>query len=126
MKKEQKYVAVDVDRRWGMLNDEDLQARAVWGGRTIVDYDRYNSKYYITYVGNRITMKGTESDINKICKFLEMAKTRRALSKFVEQVGTASSQVLTLTSPHGFVLKATPNASYGYLYVKVIWNNPTL
>ena len=126
MKKEQKYITVDVERRWGMLTDEDLNARAVWGGRTIVERDRLTGKYYIAYIGNRITMKGTESDINKICKFLEMAKTRRALGKFVDQVGTASSQVLTLTSPHGFVLKATPNASYGYLYIKVIWNNPTL
>jgi len=125
MKKEQKYIAVDIDCRWGLLNDEDLNARAVWGGRTIVERN-YDGKYGIIYVGDRITMKGTESDINKICKFLEMAKTRRALGKFVDQVGTASSQVLTLTSPHGFVLKATPNASYGYLYVKVIWNNPTL
>ena len=125
MKKEQKYLAVDVERRWGLLNDEDLQARAAWGGRTIAERN-YDGKHNIVYVGNRITMKGTESDINKICKFLEMAKTRRALGKFVDQVGTASSQVLTLTSPHGFVLKATPNASYGYLYVKVIWNNPTL
>lgn len=125
MKKEQKYLAVDVERRWGLLNDEDLQARAAWGGRTIAERN-YDGKHNIVYVGDRITMKGTESDINKICKFLEMAKTRRALGKFVDQVGTASSQVLTLTSPHGFVLKATPNASYGYLYVKVIWNNPTL
>lgn len=125
MKKEQKYIAVDIDRRWGLLNDEDLQARAAWGGRTIAERN-YDGKHNIIYVGDRITMKGTESDINKICKFLEMAKTRRALGKFVDQVGTASSQVLTLTSPHGFVLKATPNASCGYLYVKVIWNNPTL
>ena len=125
MKKEQKYLAVDVERRWGLLNDEDLQARAAWGGRTIAERN-YDGKHNIVYVGDRITMKGTESDINKICKFLEMAKTRRALGKFVDQVGTASSQVLTLTSPHGFVLKATPNASYGYLDVKVIWNNPTL
>lgn len=125
MKKEQKYLAVNVERRWGLLNDEDLQARAVWGGRTIAERN-YDGKHNIVYVGDRITMKGTESDINKICKFLEMTKTRRALGKFVDQVGTASSQVLTLTSPHGFVLKATPNASYGYLYVKVIWNNPTL
>lgn len=125
MKKEQKYIAVDIDRRWGLLNDEDLQARAAWGGRTIAERN-YDGKHNIIYVSDRITMMGTESDINKICKFLEMAKTRRALGKFVDQVGTASSQVLTLTSPHGFVLKATPNASYGYLYVKVIWNNPTL
>ena len=125
MKKEQKYIAVDIDRRWGLLNDEDLQARAAWGGRTIAERN-YDGKHNIIYVSNRITMKGTESDINKICKFLEMAKTRRALGKFVDQVGVASSQVLTLTSPHGFVLKATPNASYGYLYIKVIWNNPEL
>jgi hypothetical protein len=125
MKKEQKYIAVDIDRRWGLLTDEDLQARAAWGGRTIAERN-YDGKHNIIYVSDRITMMGTESDINKICKFLEMAKTRRALGKFVDQVGTASSQVLTLTSPHGFVLKATPNASYGYLYIKVIWNNPTL
>ena len=126
MKKEQKYITVDVERRWGMLTDEDLNARAVWGGRTIAERDRVTGKYNIAYIGDRITMKGTESDINKICKFLEMAKTRRALGKFVDQVGVASNQVLTLTSPHGFVLKATPNCSYGYLYVKVIWNNPEL
>jgi hypothetical protein len=125
MKKEQKYIAVNIDSRWGLLNDEDLQARAAWGGRTIAERN-YDGKHNIIYVSDRITMMGTESDINKICKFLEMAKTRRALGKFVDQVGTASSQVLTLTSPHGFVLKATPNESYGYLYVKVIWNNPTL
>lgn len=125
MKKEQKYLAVDVERRWGLLNDEDLNARAVYGARTIVERN-YNGKHSIAFVGDRITEKGTESDLKKIEKFLDLAKTRRALGKFVDQVGIESGQVLTLTSPLGFTLKATPNGSFGYLYIKVIWNNPEL
>ena len=125
MKKEVQYINVETERPWGLLTQEDLNARAAYGARTIVERG-YKGDYNISFVGNRITEKGTEDDIRKICKFLDMAKTRRALAKFVGQVGVASSQVLTLTSPLGFVLKATPNGSHGYLYIKVVWNNPTL
>ena len=115
-KKEKNYdeVRCSVDRPWGRLTDEDMAFNNFYGARTI--YERG----FLSYLGNRITSKGCESDLNKMVNFL--TKKEKAIAKFVKEHGTNSYDVFTAESPEGISLTATPNGSFGYVYVKMTWD----
>ena len=122
--KENKFIEGDIDARWGLVTDDDLNERAVYGTRAIIErgYGKHDDgKYRLVFVPGRTSVKGYSSDLDKMEKFLNSAKTKNAIRKFADKVGSKSKSVMTLESPGGFVLSATPNESYGYMYIKMVW-----
>lgn len=124
--KKNEFLSIQPEQRFGLLTDDDMHMAAAYGTRAIIDKVGPSEKthYVISFVPGRFTAKGMSNDLDKMEKFLNKAGTKKAMAKFAERVGMASSAKMTLESPDGFALEATPNASYGYMYIKMVWRKP--
>ena len=120
--KEKNYneVSCDDQSRWGMLNDSDLVCNNYYGARCIAErsYDRKSVR--LDFIPNRISFRGCRKDVDKIIKFVN--RHVRRIEKFVHEHGLGSNSEYTAESPEGIKLTATPHGSYGYVYLKAVWN----
>ena len=97
---------------WGIsVFPEAQKAKTAWGARAIMEHESFG------LLPDRQSWAGDEEPRQALCHWIDTTGLR-LLRKQVKATGLTqdSREVLIIESPR-YRLKATPNASYGYLYI---------
>lgn len=101
---------------WGLQPPEGV--KVAWGTRTIYRYDSDPKRIGIDILWDRQDRRGLKEELEPLLAWVDstgMTALRQELARS-EVVGDSPLRAV-VRSDKGFVIEASPNASYGYLYI---------
>lgn len=101
---------------WGLETTQD-NAPYCWGARAIYRYKSGKADIDLLWDRQEITGESTKEERTKLLSWLNKVGLKR-LRKDLEEKGiSGDSHEVTAISDDKFILTASPNGSYGYLYL---------